>query len=59
VIGICGSYDGLNLRDEAILTVALEQLRAELPSVEATVLTRDVRFTIGVRETRRILAGTC
>src|SRR3954469_9687625 len=33
-IGICGSYGGLNLGDEAILTVALEQLRIAIPGVE-------------------------
>ncbi len=44
-IGICGSYGGLNLGDEAILTVALEQLRRELPGVELTVFTRDVLHT--------------
>ena len=44
-IGICGSYGGLNLGDEAILTVALEQLRIAVPGVELTVFTRDVCHT--------------
>jgi polysaccharide pyruvyl transferase CsaB len=44
-IGICGSYGGLNLGDEAILTVALEQLRIAVPHVELTVFTRDVCHT--------------
>jgi polysaccharide pyruvyl transferase CsaB len=44
-IGICGSYGGLNLGDEAILTVALEQLRNAVPGVELTVFTRDVCHT--------------
>jgi polysaccharide pyruvyl transferase CsaB len=44
-IGICGSYGGLNLGDEAILTVALEQLRLAVPGVELTVFTRDVCHT--------------
>ncbi|MEA2309868.1 MAG: hypothetical protein QOI65_2154, partial [Thermoleophilaceae bacterium] len=44
-IGICGSYGGLNLGDEAILTVALEQLRIAVPRVELTVFTRDVTHT--------------
>jgi polysaccharide pyruvyl transferase CsaB len=44
-IGICGSYGGLNLGDEAILTVALEQLRTAVPGVELTVFTRDVCHT--------------
>jgi len=44
-IGICGSYGGLNLGDEAILMVALEQLRIAVPGVELTVFTRDVAHT--------------
>jgi polysaccharide pyruvyl transferase CsaB len=44
-IGICGSYGGLNLGDEAILTVAIEQLRTAVPGVELTVFTRDVCHT--------------
>jgi polysaccharide pyruvyl transferase CsaB len=44
-IGICGSYGGLNVGDEAILTVALEQLRREVPGVELTVFTRNCEHT--------------
>jgi polysaccharide pyruvyl transferase CsaB len=44
-IGICGSYGGLNLGDEAILMVALQQLRIAVPGVELTVFTRDVAHT--------------
>jgi polysaccharide pyruvyl transferase CsaB len=44
-IGICGSYGGLNVGDEAILTVVLEQLRQAVPGVELTVFTRNVAHT--------------
>jgi polysaccharide pyruvyl transferase CsaB len=44
-IGICGSYGGLNVGDEAILTVALNQLRRTVPGVELTVFTRDCEHT--------------
>jgi polysaccharide pyruvyl transferase CsaB len=44
-IGICGSYGGLNVGDEAILTVALAQLVHAAPGVELTVFTRDVDHT--------------
>jgi polysaccharide pyruvyl transferase CsaB len=44
-VGICGSYGGLNVGDEAILTVALEQLREAVPDVELTVFSRDVAHT--------------
>jgi polysaccharide pyruvyl transferase CsaB len=56
-IGICGSYGGLNIGDEAILTVALEQLRAELPRVELTVFTRDVRHTRENHAVDRVVDG--
>jgi polysaccharide pyruvyl transferase CsaB len=54
-IGICGSYGGLNLGDEAILTVALEQLRRALPRVELTVFTRDVGHTAAHHDVDRVL----
>ena len=44
-IGICGSYGGLNTGDEAILTVALRQLRDAVPGVELAVFTRDCEHT--------------
>jgi polysaccharide pyruvyl transferase CsaB len=44
-IGICGSYGGLNTGDEAILTVALGQLRDAVPGVELAVFTRDCEHT--------------
>jgi polysaccharide pyruvyl transferase CsaB len=54
-IGICGSYGGLNLGDEAILTVALEQLRIAVPGVELTVFTRDVAHTRQHHEVDRVI----
>jgi polysaccharide pyruvyl transferase CsaB len=44
-VGICGSYGGLNLGDEAILTVVLQQLRSTFRDVELTVFTRNVGHT--------------
>jgi polysaccharide pyruvyl transferase CsaB len=44
-IGICGSYGGLNVGDEAILTVMIDQLRQAIPGVELTVFTRNVEHT--------------
>jgi polysaccharide pyruvyl transferase WcaK-like protein len=39
-IGISGSYGGLNLGDEAILTCAVEELRAAMPDVTIVVFSR-------------------
>jgi polysaccharide pyruvyl transferase CsaB len=54
-IGICGSYGGLNVGDEAILTVALAQLRDALPGVELTVFTRDVEHTRANHAVERVV----
>ena len=45
VIGIAGSYGGLNVGDEAILTVAISDLRAALPEAEIVVFSRNVADT--------------
>lgn len=45
-IGISGSYGGLNLGDEAILTAMIAQLRGSIPGVELTVFTHDPEDTI-------------
>ncbi|WP_207458782.1 polysaccharide pyruvyl transferase family protein [Azospirillum sp. SYSU D00513] len=45
VIGISGSYGGLNVGDEAILTSAVEQLRMAVPGVEIVVFTRNAEHT--------------
>jgi len=54
-IGICGSYGGLNVGDEAILTVAVEQLRAAVPDVEITAFTRDVGHTRTHQDVDRVI----
>ncbi|ALG71607.1 hypothetical protein VY88_00195 [Azospirillum thiophilum] len=55
VIGISGSYGGLNLGDEAILTAAVEQLRATVPEVEIVVFTRDAEHTRANHAVDRVL----
>ncbi|WP_119678025.1 polysaccharide pyruvyl transferase family protein [Indioceanicola profundi] len=45
VIGISGSYGGLNLGDEAILSSAIQQLRAACPGVEIVVFSRNAEHT--------------
>lgn len=45
VIGISGSYGGLNLGDEAILASAVAQLRVQVPGVEVVVFSRDASHT--------------
>ncbi len=44
-IGVTGSYGGLNIGDEAILTVILEGLRRERPDDELLVFSRDADHT--------------
>lgn len=45
VIGISGSYGGMNLGDEAILASAIEQFRAALPDVEIVAFSRNADHT--------------
>lgn len=45
VVGIAGSYGGLNIGDEAILTVAISALRTALPGVEVVAFSRNVAHT--------------
>ncbi|MGO9791059.1 MAG: polysaccharide pyruvyl transferase family protein [Solirubrobacteraceae bacterium] len=45
VVGIAGSYGGLNVGDEAILTVAISALRTALPGVEVVAFSRNVAHT--------------
>ncbi|MGO9956755.1 MAG: polysaccharide pyruvyl transferase family protein [Solirubrobacteraceae bacterium] len=45
VVGIAGSYGGLNVGDEAILTVAISALRTALPGVEVVAFSRNVVHT--------------
>jgi polysaccharide pyruvyl transferase CsaB len=44
-IGITGSYGGLNLGDEAILTAMIAALRGRVPSATLTVFSRDADHT--------------
>jgi polysaccharide pyruvyl transferase CsaB len=54
-VGICGSYGGLNLGDEAILTTALEQLSASLGDPRVVVFTRNVGHTEGHHRVDRVV----
>ena len=45
VIGIAGSYGGLNVGDEAILKVAISELRSAIPDAEIVVFSRNVADT--------------
>lgn len=45
VIGIIGSYGGLNVGDEAILASAIVQLRAAVPAVEIVAFCRNAEHT--------------
>jgi polysaccharide pyruvyl transferase CsaB len=44
-IGLLGSYGGLNLGDEAILTSIIDSLRASCPFAEIVVFSRDAAHT--------------
>ncbi len=44
-IGISGSYGGLNLGDEAILTCSIESLHREIPDVKIVVFSRNAKHT--------------
>jgi polysaccharide pyruvyl transferase CsaB len=58
-IGICGSYGGLNVGDEAILTVALNQLRRTIPGVGLTIFTRDCDHTAQHHDAERCIDARC
>lgn len=45
VVGISGSYGGLNVGDEAILSSAIRQLRAACPGVEIVAFSRNAEHT--------------
>ena len=45
IVGISGSYGGLNLGDEAILASAIVQLRNALPGVEIVAFSRNAEHT--------------
>ncbi len=54
LVGISGSYGGLNLGDEAVLQSIITQLRASLP-VEITVFTRNKDDTITRHNVERVV----
>jgi polysaccharide pyruvyl transferase CsaB len=45
IIGIIGSYGGLNMGDEAILASSIRQLRAAVPAAEIVVFSRNAEHT--------------
>ena len=56
VIGISGSYGGLNVGDEAILTAMVQELRAHTPAVELVVFARDAEHTRARHDVDRVIA---
>jgi polysaccharide pyruvyl transferase CsaB len=60
-IGLLGSYGGLNVGDEAILTAMLAGLRRELPFAEIVLLSRDAAHSRDAHPVDRVLdaRGRC
>ncbi len=58
VIGLVGSYGGLNAGDEAILTVALAQLREAVSDVEIVVFSRDCDHTRAHHDVERVVPAS-
>ena len=56
VIGVTGSYGGLNVGDEAILTAIVQELRARMPGVELVVFARDADHTRAGHDVDRVVA---
>lgn len=56
VIGISGSYGGLNLGDEAIPTCALRELRQAAPDAELVVFSRNAEHTEAQQAADRVVA---
>ena len=54
-IGISGSYGGINVGDEAILTCMLAELRAHVPDIEVVVFSRDARHTAAHHDVDRVI----
>ncbi|MFP5363811.1 MAG: polysaccharide pyruvyl transferase family protein [Thermoleophilia bacterium] len=57
VVGLAGSYGGLNAGDEAILTVAIEQLRKAVAGVRIVVFSRDPAHTERHHDVDRVVAA--
>ena len=56
-VGLVGSYGGLNAGDEAILTVAIAQLRKAIAGVQITVFSRDCAHTERHHDVDRLVAA--
>src|SRR4051812_15621805 len=56
-IGIVGSYGGLNAGDEAILSVALRELRKRIPGVRLVVFSRGPEHTRAHHQVDLVVAG--
>ena len=56
-VGLVGSYGGLNVGDEAILTVAIAQLRKAIAGVQITVFSRDCKHTERHHDVDRLVAA--
>ncbi len=56
VIGISGSYGGLNVGDEAILTAIVQELRGRMPGVELIIFSRDAEHTRAQHDVDRVIA---
>ena len=57
VVGLVGSYGGLNAGDEAILTVAISQLREAVEGVQIVVFSRDCAHTERHHQVDRVVAA--
>jgi polysaccharide pyruvyl transferase CsaB len=55
VIGISGSFGGLNLGDEAILTSMIDELGAAVPGVEIVVFSRNAKHTVAHHAVGRVV----
>jgi polysaccharide pyruvyl transferase CsaB len=56
-VGLVGSYGGLNAGDEAILTVAIAQLREAVAGVEIVVFSRDREHTECHHDVDRVVSA--
>lgn len=56
IIGISGSYGGLNVGDEAILAAAIDEMRAAMPDMEIVVFTKDAGHTRTHQRANRVVS---
>jgi polysaccharide pyruvyl transferase CsaB len=57
-VGIAGSYGGLNAGDEAILAVAIRELRQQIPGVRLVVFSREPSHTRQHHQVDQVVAGS-